>query len=127
MSKRRQEGEWVRLLPHSGFVGESDRLLARILPERPDDWCPCLDGCDDELCREWVNLETEPDPENDGQRYFLCHVSECRMQDLTDAERERLSQHSFPEALPPGAERIELTVEQRRALTTGEYPVPQEG
>lgn len=75
------------MLPHSGFVGDSDRLRARILPEETK-YGPEYAGycCDDEDCREWVTLETEPDPANNGARYLLCHVPECRMSDCEPPE-----------------------------------------
>ena len=81
MSKRRNPGDWVWLAPNSGFVGESDRLKAEIQPEEEADWSPCMSGCDDPNCREWANLWTEPDPEREGKRHTLCHVSECQMFD----------------------------------------------
>lgn len=37
--------------------------------------------CDDDDCREWTNLWTEPDPENDEKRWPLSHVPECSMMD----------------------------------------------
>lgn len=85
MSKRRKPGDWVQLLPHSGYVCESDRLLAQIqFEENPP---PCFDDCGDDNCVEWTNLLTEPDPENNGKRWPLCHVSECLM---SDPDREPL-------------------------------------
>lgn len=77
MSKKRNPGDWVWLAPNAGFVGESNRLRAQIVG---DDWEPCY-ICDDKSCREWATLHTEPDPENDGKQYALCHVSECQMFD----------------------------------------------
>lgn len=81
MSKRRKPGDIVRLLPNTGFVGESDRLSASIQPE--DNPPPCY-MCDDPECVEWSNLLTVPDPDNDDIQYGLCHVSECRMLDLKE-------------------------------------------
>ena len=81
MSKRRHPGEWVRLSKNAGFVSESDRLLAEIQPESDDLWSPCMLSCDDDDCREWATLWTEPDPQHDGRRWTLCHVSECQMFD----------------------------------------------
>lgn len=63
MSKRRGAGNWVRLMPNSGFAGESNRLRAEIQPEDDPpqmldepfreaatcecDGCPwCGSGCD---------------------------------------------------------------------------------
>ena len=102
MSKRRKEGKWVRLVPNAGFVCESNRLLARILPEPQrgkTDWATCLNDCGDEYCREWVNLETEPDSMNNDEVYYLCHVSECEMLDIDgvalakqEQDRERVAQ-----------------------------------
>jgi len=80
MSKRRSAGEWVWLQKYSGFVVESNRLKAEIQPEEDNDWMPCS-FCDDPECREWSNLWTEPDPQCDGKRHLLCHVSECQMHD----------------------------------------------
>lgn len=80
MSKRRTVGEWVRVVPGAGFVGDSDRLRAEIQDDGYPDTCP-LD-CDDEDCREWATLLTEPDPESGGERRMLCHVSECQMSDV---------------------------------------------
>jgi hypothetical protein len=83
MSKRRKAGEWVRLAACSGFCSESDRLPAEI---GTDGSAPCMLGCDDPECVEWVTLHTAPDPEHGGQRHMLCHVSECQMFDLGEAE-----------------------------------------
>ena len=80
MSKRRKIGEWVWLKPNSGFVGESARLKAEIMPE-PDEWYEPCHICDDPKCRCWNELWTEPDPNHDGKRHPLCHVSECQMLD----------------------------------------------
>lgn len=93
MSKRRQIGGWVALLPNSGFVGESDRLRAEIRPEPDEGWSPCLLSCGDDDCREWVTLWTEPDPLHAGRRHTLCHVSECQMLD-----REAPAQDQAPGA-----------------------------
>lgn len=79
MSKRRSPGDWVRLGPNSGFVGDSDRLRAEIQDDGFEGWC--LLECADSDCREWVTLLTEPDPQAGGQRHMLCHVSECQMHD----------------------------------------------
>lgn len=80
MSKRRSAGDWVWLQSNAGFVGESNRLRAEIQPEYDDEEPPpCMFDCGDPDCREWTNLLTEPDPENDGQRWPLCHVSEYQM------------------------------------------------
>ena len=75
MSKRRKAGDWVWLMPNSGFVGESNRLRAEIQPE--DDPPLCF-LCDDDECAEWSTLRTEEDGKG---RHVLCHVSECRMLD----------------------------------------------
>ncbi len=84
MSKRRKAGDWVWLVPNSGFVGESNRLRAEIRPEddppQPkDDPPPCFLECGDDECVEWTTLWTEED--GDKGRHMLCHVSECRMLD----------------------------------------------
>jgi len=84
MSKRRKPGEWVRLLPNSGFVGESNRLLAQIQPE--DDPIPCF-LCEDKECTEWATLRTEPDPQDNNKRHVLCHISECQMLDANAPEK----------------------------------------
>lgn len=100
MSQRRKPGEWVRLCKHAGFVGESDRLLVQIQAEevddpkspvghRPDPTAepdPCMGLCDDEGCREWATVWTEPDPQHGGRRHALCHVSECQMSTPTTEE-----------------------------------------
>jgi hypothetical protein len=75
MSTRRKVGDWVWLSPNAGFVGESNRLRAEIQPET-DPWTCCL-GCGDPECLEWVSLVTEPDA--NGKRHSLYHVSECQM------------------------------------------------
>jgi len=80
MSKRRKPGDWVWLSASSGFVGESDRLKAQIQPEEKSYEAYCF-LCDDNDCREWATLWTEPDPANNGRRSVLCHVSECEMFD----------------------------------------------
>jgi hypothetical protein len=83
MSKRRCAGEWVWLRPNAGFVGESNRLKAEIMPEDVDKNAPypCVLECGDDDCREWVMLHTEPDTKTDGKRHVLCHISECEMFD----------------------------------------------
>ena len=86
MSRRRHAGEWVRLPPGVGFIGESDRLPAQIQPEPDGDWSPCPGLCDDPECREWATLWTESDPLSDGRRHTLCHVSECVMEDCAPTE-----------------------------------------
>ena len=86
MSKRRSPGDWVWLKPWSGFVMESNRLKAQIQPELIHEyngktitnWFPCMLDCGDPNCVEWSNLWTE---EENGERYSLCHVSECQMLD----------------------------------------------
>jgi hypothetical protein len=80
MSKRRKAGDWVWLSANAGFVGESNRLKAEIQPEPEQDLDYCM-LCDDEGCREWSTLFTEPDPLHDGKRHTLYHVSECQMFD----------------------------------------------
>lgn len=77
MSKRRNAGDWVWLMPNSGFVGESNRLKVELQPDT-EDLAFC--SCGDHDCQEW-DCWTEPDPQNDGKRHLLCHVSECRMLD----------------------------------------------
>ena len=79
--KRRTAGEWVRLKPYSGFVVDSDRLRAEIQPDEEGFEMGCMLSCDDDGCREWATLLTEPDPECGGERHMLCHVSECQMLD----------------------------------------------
>lgn len=85
MSRRRKSGDWVWLMPNSGFVGESHRLRAEIQPEDDDDPYPCVFECGDDGCREWSTLLTEDDG---GTRHMLCHVSECRMLDEPFREPE---------------------------------------
>lgn len=80
MSKRRKAGDWVWLAPNSGFVGESNRLKAQILPEEDEYGCGCV-LCDDPGCREWLTLET-------SHGDTLCHVSECEMFDQKQVEGE---------------------------------------
>ena len=86
MSKRRNAGEWVWLKPNAGFCGESNRLKVEIQPEDDENskkYGPekCILDCGDPNCREWVNVWTEPDPEDNDERHLLCHVSECQMCD----------------------------------------------
>jgi hypothetical protein len=78
MSQRRKAGDWIWVGKNCGFVGESNRLRAEIRPEKDSEWCPCF-FCDDPDCREWATLWTEPDPQQNGERHMLCHVSECQM------------------------------------------------
>lgn len=52
------------------------KQLEKELEEK--DWSPCLLECGDSKCREWSDVFTE---EIDGERYNLCHVSECQMLD----------------------------------------------
>jgi hypothetical protein len=73
----RKVGDWVWLKPNAGFRNDSDRLHAEI---QPDGCEPCW-LCDNPECVEWATLWTEPDPQNDGKRQMLCHVSECQMLD----------------------------------------------
>lgn len=87
MSKRRTVGEWVRLPPNAGFVGDSDRLRAEIQDDGFSPWC--LLDCGDDDCREWATLLTEPDPLADEKRHMLCHVSECQMMDCNETEGAR--------------------------------------
>jgi hypothetical protein len=91
MSKRRQVGDWVWLVPYSGFVGESHRLKAEIQPEDPKYATPCMENCGDDDCREWVELLTEPDPMHGGARHVLYHVPECRMLDQQWSEASEKS------------------------------------
>lgn len=81
MSKRRKGGDRVRLLPNSGFLSDSDRLPATIKDEPDWRWEPCLLECGDPDCREWETLWSDPDPDQDGMRWPLYHVSECQMLD----------------------------------------------
>jgi len=85
MSKRHKSGDWVWLVPNSGFVGESNRLKAEIQPE--DDPPPCFLECGDDKCAEWSTLWTEED--GDKGRHTLCHVSECQMLDEPFREEPR--------------------------------------
>ena len=78
-STRRAVGEWVKLPPNVGFVGESDRLPAQIQDDGNE---PCL-LCDDPDCVEWATLWTAPDPQAEGKRHALYHVPECQMEDAT--------------------------------------------
>jgi hypothetical protein len=80
MSIRRKAGDWVWLAPNSGFVSVSNRLKAQIQPESDFDPAPCF-LCEDQKCREWLTLFTEPDPSCNNKRHMLCHVSECQMFD----------------------------------------------
>lgn len=92
MSKRRNAGDWIWLMPNSGFVGESHRLKAEIQPE--DDPSPCMFDCDDDKCAEWSTLLTEED--GDRGRHTLCHVSECQM--LDEPFRDEMTQESSSRA-----------------------------
>lgn len=79
MSIRRKPGDWVWPSPGSGYIKNSNRLRVEIQPEDDDvfDYC-CLD-CGDPDCRCWANCLTDPDPEREGYRHTLTHVSECQM------------------------------------------------
>ncbi len=78
MSTRRNAGDWVWLAADAGFVGDSSRLQVEIQPEGVWTECPL---CNDPKCREWDTVWTEPDPELNGHRHVLYHVSECQMFD----------------------------------------------
>lgn len=81
VSRRRKPGDWVKLPPNTGFVGESDRLPAEIQDQGSD---PCMRDCGDPDCQEWATLWTAPYPAPGGvARGVLCHVSECEMEDAT--------------------------------------------
>jgi len=79
MSKRRKSGDWVWLMPNSGFVKESHKLQAQILPEEFGT-VPCMLECGDPECREWSTLRTDICPDC-GKHHYLYHVSECQMLD----------------------------------------------
>ena len=79
MSKRRHTGDRVRLISGAGMCGESARLPVTIQMEDDVEWEPCMMGCSDRDCCEWVEVVTDPDPLNDGKQWMLCHISECEM------------------------------------------------
>ena len=83
MSIRRKAGDWVWLRAGAGMTGESNRLRAEIQADCEDDNdpAPCLYNCGDAACREWYDLLTAPDPQANGKRHMLYHVSECEMFD----------------------------------------------
>ena len=81
MSIRRKEGDWVWLKANCGFTSASNLLKAEIMGDDHGCLSPCfgINGCDDKDCKEWSTLWTEPD--QNGERHMLCHVSECEMFD----------------------------------------------
>lgn len=84
MSKRRQAGERVYLVPGAGFAGDSNRFLVEILDDDQD--YPCILDCGDDECREWIDVAIvepkvyEGEPVRHGKG-CLSHVSECQMLD----------------------------------------------
>lgn len=82
MSIRRKAGDRVWLMPGAGFCGKSDCLIVTIQPQDAKYEMPCMLSCGDDECREWVDVWTDPDPEANGQRHSLYHVSECQMLDV---------------------------------------------
>lgn len=83
MSKRRERGDWVWLLPNSGFYTNSHLQKVQLYSQR--DYC--LLSCGDLDCREWdvAAYPTEP-----GEcALLLWHVSECQMLDEQWKEREK--------------------------------------
>jgi len=81
MSKRRKPGDWVWPSPGSGYIKNSNRLRVEIQPEDEDAFDYCDLDCGDPDCRCWATTLTEPDPEREGYRHMLTHVSECQMHD----------------------------------------------
>jgi hypothetical protein len=75
MTKQRKAGDWVWLLPNSGFTGNSNEFKVEIQPQEYEISC----FCDDRQCREWLNVCTEPD--ENGERINFYHVSEHEMLD----------------------------------------------
>lgn len=50
--------------------------------KRGEKWPETCQACHDPDCREWSNVQTDPDPENKNETYCLYHVGECRMFDV---------------------------------------------
>lgn len=64
--------------PEPKTQAEYETMCAEKLDE---EGAPHCGGCHDPDCREWSNVWTDPDPENNNKSYGLCHVSECQMFD----------------------------------------------
>lgn len=82
MSKRRQVGDIVRKKPGAGFCGES--CIIRLIeletdPVRLQYPSMCVLKCGDKDCIEWDNAEILENNEVVG---YLCHISECEMEDI---------------------------------------------
>jgi len=86
----RKPHDKVWLGPGAGMTGEAARLQVEILPEEFDgrDPLPCMLDCGRPGCREWSTVWTVPDPEANGKRHVLCHISECEMFDEPQGEKE---------------------------------------
>ena len=90
-SVRRRDGEIVRRIPGSGFVGSSDPVYVWLVPgEREDMGCML---CEDDDCAEWTDVLAVTGP---YAGFPLCHISECEMRDF-DGPGGRL--HPVPD--PP--------------------------
>ena len=55
-----------------------------IPPDSEPGEFPC-DYCNDTLCREWPDL-WELGPDGEPTREVWCHVAECQMEDICNAE-----------------------------------------
>lgn len=84
MSKRRKEGDWVKLKHGAGMLYEEDMPIAQIQKELDieNPWMPCMLDCGDVHCREWTTLLSDIAPEFGNKRYEIWHVSECQMEDI---------------------------------------------
>lgn len=91
MSTRRYPGEIVRRAPGSCFVGAAEPELVRLTDagdgELHNVECWGCAICDDADCREWANAQVVTGAYAGD---WLCHLSECLMMDLTEADRAAL-------------------------------------
>lgn len=83
---RRQPNEIVRRKPGSCFLGAAEPSIVRLSGpadgalyegDSRDNYMPCV-ICDNPDCIEWANVQIV-DGEHKGG--WLCHLSECEMED----------------------------------------------
>lgn len=77
MSKRRKSGERVWVRPGAAFNASRGEWATIIGGD--DHKMPCMLDCGDEMCDEWIDLESD-----DGHPFY--HVSECEMYDEPQEE-----------------------------------------
>lgn len=83
MPKQRKPGDIIWKKPMAGFSAQPG--LGMIPPGSKPEEVACLD-CDDPSCREWPDVwALGPDGKPNGDVW--CHVTECQMEDIEDAER----------------------------------------